>query len=241
MKKYINYISENIDDNNLIIHNLSYYDIINICELENLEINKSYEDSNNMGYCDYIKQFIEHPSLFKNTNYRFLIGIKNKKLASLFYKVINTQPNQYGDGYIISTEKGSANKMFLEMKKEGSFTTFSNLDNIPSIKAQLKIGAEILALSSNAPDKYKASENYNISIDNNIIELMKEKEIYYKDTYTNNEFFFLDKNNEINLNKIENFLLNNSNIKLFYPQDKFIEEDGKVNIKLKLYFYHKKI
>jgi len=220
--------------NKLEIKNLNYYEIIELCELDNLNIDKTYKDKWNMNYCDYIKKFKSNSNIFKN-NYTFLIGIKNNNLISLFYKVLNENPNFYGDGYIISTEKGTANKMFLEMKKYGSFTTFSNLENIGSIKAQLKIGAEILSLSSNSPDK--ENDYYNAQItDNNILKLMKNEKIYYVDKYTNEKFFFMSKNEKIDISKLSSYLIQNDNIKLIYPKNKFKNK----STGLKIYFFHKK-
>jgi hypothetical protein len=227
------------DINTLEIKSLNYYEIIELCGLGNLKIDKLYKDQWEMGYCDYIKKFKNNPNIFLN-NYIFLIGIKNEKLVSLFYKVLNENPNFYGDGYIISTEKGTANKMFLEMKKYGSFTTFSNLENIASIKAQLKIGAEILNLSSNAPDK--GNGLYNAQITNeNILELIKNEKIYFNDTYTNEKFLFMNKHDEIDLSKLSQYLIRNDDIKLVYPKDKFKKDkNGKTSTGLKIYFFHKK-
>ena len=248
MKNYKNFIliTEDSDDlilddiNKLEIQEISYYDIINLCELENLEIDKSYKDKWKFGYCDYIKNFKDNPNLYSDKNYHFLIGIKNNKLVSLFYKYLNTDRNEYGDGYIISTEKGSANKMFLEMMKIGNFTTFSNLENIASIKAQLKIDAEILCLSSNAPDKTNGTFNPNIT-DDKILQLMKEDKIYYKDTYTNEDFFFMNKKEEIDIRKLKSYLIKNDDIKLVFPEGVFNKGvDDKEETGLKLYFYYKK-
>ena len=243
MKNYKTFILENLkgDIINLDIQDLSYYDIINLCELDNLSIDKNYKDKWKLGYCDYIKDFKNDPNKFSNPNYHFLVGIKNDKLVSLFYKYINTDRNEYGDGYIISTENGSANKMFMEMKSLGNYTTFSNLENIPSIKAQLKIDAEILCLSSNPPNKDTKAFNPNIT-DNKILELMKDEKIYYKDTYTNEEFFFMNKKDEIDIRKLSQYLIRNDDIKLVFPKEDFPKGvDDKAETGLKLYFYHKKI
>ena len=241
--KTYNQILENSDEliksgiNTLEIKLLNYYEIIELCGLENLKINKQYTDRWDMGYCDYIKKFKKYPKTFLN-NYKFLIGIKNEKLVSLFYKLLNDNPNFYGDGYIISTEKGTANNMFLEMKKYGSFTTFSDLENIASIKAQLKIDAEILSLSSNTPN----NGVYEAQITNDIIlELIKNEKIYFNDTYTNEKFLFMNKNNEIDLTKLSSYLIRNEDVKLVYPEDKFKKDkDGKTSTGLKIYFFHKK-
>jgi len=227
------------DINTLEIKFLNYYEIIELCGLENLKIDKQYKDKWKMGYCDYIKKFKKYPKIFLN-DYKFLIGIKNEKLVSLFYKVLNDNPNFYGDGYIISTEKGTANKMFLEMKKYGGFTTFSNLENIASIKAQLKIGAEILSLSSNAPDKGNGIYDTQITNDT-ILELIKNEKIYFNDTYTNEKFLFFNKKDEIDLTKLSSYLIRNDDVKLIYPEDQFKKDkDGKTSTGLKIYFYHKK-
>jgi len=247
MKNYINYITENSDDliisdiNTLDIQELSYFDIINLCELKDLKIDKSYKDSNNWRYCDYIKSFKDNPHHFNHNDFHFLIGIKNKQLVSLFYKKLNASKNIYGDGYIISTEKGSANKMFEYMRKIGPFTTFSNLENIASIKAQLKIGAEILCLSDNAPDK--DTETFKTTIDNSkILELMKNEKLYYNDTYTNEKFYFMNKKNEIDIRKLRNYLIENDDIKLVYPEKSlgYDEKNDKEYSGLKIYFYHGK-
>jgi len=226
MKTYKHFLlTEDSDDlimddiNTLEIRSLNYYDIINLCDLENLEIDKTYKDQWCFTYCDYIKQFKDNKAIFEK-GYIFLIGIKNEKLVSLFYKQVNTPKDVYGDGYIISTEKGSANKMFLEMKKEGGFTTFSNIENIASIKAQLKIGAEILCLSSNAPDKTNGAYNPNIT-DGKVLELIKDEKIYYKDSYTGNDFFFMNGKDEIDIRNLSNYLLTNDDIKLEIPEDTF--------------------
>ena len=247
MKNYKTFLlTEDSDDlikdgiNTLEIQELSYYDIIDLCELDNLEIDKSYKDKWDFGYCDYIKAFKKNSKLYSNPNYHYLIGIKNNKLVSLFYKYVNTERNIYGDGYIVSTEKGSANKMFLEMKKLGGYTTFSNLENIASIKAQLKIGAEILCLSSNPPDKANGAYNPNIT-DNKILELMNEEKLLYKDSYTGEDFLFMNKKEEIDIRKLSSYLISNEDIKLVFPEGSFKKGvDDKEESGLKLYFYHKK-
>ena len=250
MKNYLNYIKENSDDliisdiNTLDIQELSYFDIINICELEELKIDKSFKDKNgnDWGYCDYIKSFKDNPHHFNHNDFHFLIGIKNKELVSLFYKKLNPSKNIYGDGYIISTEKGTANKMFLEMKKIGAFTTFSNLENIASIKAQLKLDAEILCLSDSAPDK--DTETFKTTIDNpKILELMKNEKLYYNDTFTNEKFYFMNNKDEIDIRKLKNYLISNDDIKLVYPEKSlgYDKQNNKEYSGIKIYFYHKKI
>jgi hypothetical protein len=221
----------------LIIHNIPYYDIINICELNNLKIDKSFKDQWEMGYCDYIKIFKKNEKKFSDLNYQFLIGIRNEELVSLFYKIVGTDRNKYGDGYIVSSQKGNANEMFLEMKKHGHYTTYSNLENIASIKSQLKINAEIITLSTTAPDK---DGNFSNNIDEKILELIKKEKIYFKDTYNNREFFFMNKKHEIDIRKLDQFLLNNSDVKLIFPKDTFKENPNTKEIEtgLKLYFYH---
>jgi len=244
MKNYINYIKENSDDliisdiNTLDIQELSYFDIINLCELDVLKIDKSFTDKNDWGYCDYIKSFRDNPHHFKHNNFHFLIAIKNKNLVGLFYKKLNESKSIYGDGYILCSEKGTANKMFEAMKKNGSFTTFSNLENIASIKAQLKLNAEILCLSNSAPDK--DTETFKTTIDNpKILELMKNKKLYYNDTYTNEKFYFMNDKDEIDIRKLKNYLIVNDDIKLVYPE--YDDKNNKEYSGLKIYFYHEKI
>jgi len=227
------------ETSDLEIKELNYYDIINICNIETLKIDKEYEDQHERKYCDYVGDFIKYPQMFEK-KYTYLIGIKNNHLVSLFYKVLNDNQNFYGDGYIISSKKGNANKMFMAMKERGSFTTFSNLDNIGSLKAQLKINAEILCLSDTPPDKDNGTYNQNVS-NQMLLDLMKNEKIYFNDTYTNEKFFFMNDNGEIDLSKLSTYLLSNDDIKLIYPKDKFKKDkNGKTTTGLKVYFYHKK-
>ena len=247
MKNYKNFlITEDSDDmilddvNTIDIQELAYYNIIDICNLENLKIDKQHKDKYKFGYCDYIKKFKDNPKIFSDNNYRFLIAIKNENLVGLFYKQVGFDKDIYGDGYILTSENGTANKMFLEMKKLGGYTTFSDLENIASIKAQLKIGAEILSLSSNPPDKANGVFNPNIT-DDKLLQLIRDEKIYYKDTYTNEDFFFMNKKGEIDISKLDTYLISNDDVKLVVPEDKNIK-NGKDDIKLtglKLYFYHK--
>lgn len=247
MKKYNNFLitetnKKTIIDNknNFYIKELSYYDIINLCELNMIDIDSMYKDRWNFGYCDYINNFKNNRSIYSDKNYHFLVGIKDNKLVSLFYKYVNSDKNFYGDGYIISTEKGTANKMFLEMKKIDGFTTFSNLENISSIKSQLKLNAEILSLSSSPPKSKNDFFDKNI-LDESILQMIKDEKIYYKDTYTGNIFKFVNEKGDIDLKTLSYYLTINENIKLIFPKNTFgVGVDGIEETGLKLYFYHKK-
>ena len=240
MKNYKNFlITEDSDDlilddvNKVIIQEKTYDEIIQITEIDNLEISNE-TDKFKFSHTEYINMFRKDKSLFNNGKFKFLIAIKNKKLVGLFYKELGLPKDKYGEGYIfcLKSEKGIANKMFMEMQKLGSYTTFANAENIGSIKSQLKIDAEIIALSNTPPNKGTGVYTPSIT-DEKILKLIQDEKIYYTDTYTNENYYFMDKNDEIKLNGLVNYLASNANVKLISP------DNMKNNTGLKIYFFIK--
>lgn len=225
MKNFINFIKEN-KENEIKILELSYYDFINICDMYKAV---NFTDKYKQTICDVVKSVRENPELFSNTSkkYHFLVAIKNDMLVGVFYKQLNS--NGYGDGYIIS--KGFGKELINEMRKYGSFITFSNLSNIPSLKSQLKMGGEILCVCDNAPDKNTG--NYNTEFtDISLKELMIDEKLYYKDG--DDKFYIFDEFGKFKYNDFIKFLLENDRIQVIEPKENIASN-------IKIYFSFKQL
>lgn len=230
MKTYLNYIKENEEqekpEEKLKIIELSYFDFINLCNTY-----KAIDHKDDYGFtiCDIINQVKEDPNTFSNKSnkYHFLAAIKDDKLLGVFYKQLIGNPETYDLGYIIS--KGAGKELLLEMRKLGSYTTFSNISNIRSMKSQLKSGGEIICVCDNAPDKSNGS--YNKELSDNIKELMIDEKLYYKDG--DDKFFFFDDKENFKINDIKEFFTTHDRIELV--------DKNKIGKKVKVYFLFKKL
>ena len=221
--QYINKIQESKE---LKIIELSYFNFINLCDIyETVNIKDKY----GLTLCNIIKQVKDQPEIFSNKSnkYHFLAAIKNDKLLGIFYKQLIGNPNTYDVGYIIS--KGAAKELLSKMRKLGSYTTFSNINNIGSIKSQLAIGGKIICICDNAPNKSDGS--YNKKFDDIIKELLMDKKLYYRDGVE--EFYFLDKKGNLKINELKDFLLTHDKIKII--------DKAKIGDKIKIYFLFKKL
>lgn len=224
MKKFTQYINEGIENNEIEIKELSYLDFINLCDIYE-QIN--YKNKYGLTICDIVNQIKNNPKLFSNKSnkYHFLSAIKNGILIGVFYKQLIGNPDIYDDGYIIS--KGAGKKLLRKMKTIGSFTTFSNISNIPSMKSQLETGAEIICITDNPPNKPNGSYNKNIS--NDMKNLLIDNFYYISN---NEKFYFLDETGNLKKNELKNFLLSNNKITIIDKQ--------KIGEKIKIYFLFKK-
>jgi len=208
MKTFYNYIKES---NEVKILELSYFDFINICDIYDVI---KHKDNYGNTICDIVNKVKEQPEFSKQSNkYRFLVAIQDKKIQGVFYKQLGGNPNRYDMGYIIS--KGVGKILFNEMRKLGSYTTFSNIGNIPSLKSQLSMGAQIICICDNAPDKSNGSYNQNFS-DENLKQLMIDEKIYYRDA--DEEFYFFDEKGNLNIKGFTDFLLSHDRIELVVPK-----------------------
>lgn len=225
MKKFLNYIKEH---NEIKIIELSYFDFINICDIYDVV---DYKDNYNYTICDIVNQVKESSEYSKHSNkYRFLVALENKTIKGVFYKQLGGNPDIYDMGYIIS--KGYGKILLKEMSKLGSYTTFSNISNIPSMKSQLSEGAEIICICDNPPNKDDGSYNKDF-FNNEIKQFLIDEKIYYKDD--DDEYFFFDENENFNKNELKSFLLNHKNIKLIDKSKKDIGSS------IKVYFLFNKI
>ncbi len=226
MKKYINFISENI--NEVKIKELSYFDFINLCDTYKAI---DYKDKSNNKIYDIIKSVKDNPNIFsmKSNKYHFLAALKGKEIIGVFYKQLGGNPDIYDDGYIISN--GAGQELLLEMRKLGSYTTFSNIGNIPSLKSQLKIGAEIICLTDSSPEKPSGFYNKEIS-DQSLKQLLIDEKLYYKDG--SDKFYFYDESGNLNINGLKDFLINQENITVIEPKKD-------ISSKIKVYFLLKKL
>jgi hypothetical protein len=229
MKTYTDYIKENEEqkpEEKLKIIELSYFDFINLCNTY-----KAIDHKDKYGFtiCDIIKQVKDNPDTFstKSNKYHFLAAIKNNELLGIFYKQLIGNPETYDLGYIIS--KGAGQELFYEMRKLGSYTTFSNISNIKSMKSQLKTGGEIIYVCDNSPDKSNGS--YNKELSDNIKELMIDEKLYYKDG--DDKFFFFDDKENFKMKELKEFLITHDRIELV--------DKNKIGDKVKVYFLFKKI
>jgi len=226
MKNYTNFIKEESDNNEIKIIELSYYDFINVCS-----IYKTIDFKDEFGYdIKKIVQLVKQdPGKVgfsnKSNKYHFLIALQNKTLIGVFYKQLRGNPDLYDDGYIIS--KGAGQQLLMEMKKLGSYTTFSKLSNIPSLKSQIKIGAEFICMTDSSPDKPSGSYKKEFT-DKQLIELMKDEKIYL---VGGDEKFFLfdEKSGKFKYKEFVEFIKDNKNITIVEPKEGLTS-------KIKLYF-----
>jgi hypothetical protein len=226
MKNYLNYIKEKQEqkpEEKLKIIELSYFDFINLC---NIYKPIDHKDKYGFTICDIIKQVKEDPFIWLN-KYHFLAAIKGDILLGVFYKQLIGNPEIYDFGYIIS--KGAGKELFQYMRKLGSYTTFSNISNIKSIKSQLKSGGEIIYVCDNPPDKSNGS--YNKELSDNVKELMIDEKLYYKDG--DDKFFFFDDKGNFKMKELKEFLISNDRIELV--------DKNKIGDKVKIYFLFKKL
>lgn len=218
MKKFTQHVYE--QQNELKIIELSYSDFINLC---NMYKDIDYRDKYNNSICDIIKIVKEKPKEFssKTNKYHFLAALKNNIIIGIFYKQLIGNPEIYDSGYIIS--KGAGKELMTKMKNLGSYTTFSNLDNINSMKMQLSVGGEIKYICDHAPNKENGT--YDKELSENIKKLLIDKKLYYKDT---EDFYFLDDNGNLKIKELKDFLLKHDKITII---DKY-----KICDTIKIYF-----
>lgn len=228
MKLFSTYINEETEVNEVKIIELSYFDFINLCDTYKPV---DFRDKQGNDICKIIKMVSTNPEYSKLSNkYHFLAAIKEKQLLGVFYKQLRGNPNIYDDGYIIS--KGAGQELFMRMRKLGPYTTFSNINNIASLKAQLKMGAEVLCITDNIPDKTGAIipdfKNEKLK------QLLIDEKIYYKDEDEYEEFFFYDEKGNLNIKGFTTFLTTQDRIKVVSPSTDIAS-------KVKVYFLFKKL
>lgn len=223
MKTFTQHINEN--NENLKIIELSYFDFIDLC---NIYKSIDFKDDYDLSICDIINQVKNQPEEFsiKSNKYHFLAAIKDNKLIGVFYKQLIGNPNIYDKGYIISKKAGK--ELLRKMKSIGSFTTFSNVSNIPSMKSQLSVGAEIIYICDNPPDK--SNGTYNKEFSESIKELLINEKLYYKDG--DEKFYFLDDKGKLKINELKNFLLTHTKID--------VVDKANIGKKIKIYFLFNK-
>ena len=224
MKTFHNYITENQEQTELKIMELSYYDFINLCD-----IYKTIKFKDKYGYtiCKIISQVKQQPEVFskKSNKFHFLVAVKNKEILGVFYKQLGGNPDKYDTGYIIS--KGAGKELFAKMRELGSYNTFSNISNISSIKSQLSMGAEILYINNSEPNQ---DGTYDNTLSEENIESMKDEKFYYKDG--DDEFFFFDEKAKLKLKELKTFLLEHNRIEVI--------DKAKLSKKLYIYFLFNK-
>lgn len=228
MKKYLNFINENddlIDEDKLEVREFSYFDFINLCDVyKSIE----HKDKDENTICKIINDVKEDPKTFsKHSNkYHFLAAIKKRKIHGIFYKQIIGNPDKYEMGFIIS--KGVVRELFSAMQAIGSYTTFTNIENIPSIKSQLAMGAEIICITDNTPNN---TGNYNKDFTDQTKQLLIDEKIYYRDG--EDELHLLDEKGNINIKGFVDFLSTHTRIELSTPK-------GDIGSKIKVYFLYNK-
>jgi hypothetical protein len=225
MKNYNNFIIENIENDDKIIE-LSYFDFIDIC---NVYKSIDFTDKNGNTICGIVDLVKKSPDIFskKSNKYHFLAAIKNKTVLGVFYKQLFGNREIYGDGYIIS--KGKGKDLFDEMRKLGEYATFSNLNNIQSIKSQIEMGAEIICITDSIPNKPDGVYNKEFT-DQSLKQLMFDEKIYYKSG--NDKLFIFDEFGKFNQSEFINFIIENENIFVIEPEENIAS-------KIKLYFWFK--
>ena len=223
MKNYLNYIKE---ENEIKIIELSYFDFINVCDTyETVDITDNY----NNNICSIINSVKENPETFSkiSNKYHFLVAIQDKKIYGVFYKSFKGNSSDYTDGYIIS--KGVASLLFKEMQKIGEYITFSNLENIASLKSQLSTGAEIICICDNPPNKDTGYYNPDFT-DSGLKQMLIDEKIYYK--CGSDVFLFYDDKEQLKVKELNKFLLDNKNVSIIQPSDD-IGRQIKVYLKFK--------
>lgn len=225
MKSYLTFIKESKEEIKII--ELSYYDFINICDLYK---SIDFRDQYNNSICDIVKRVKDNRDLYSNISkkYHFLIAVKNEQLIGVFYKQLNGNIDLYDDGYIIS--KGAGKELLNAMKNLGSFTTFTNISNISSLKAQIEMGAEIICICDNAPNKLTGNYNKDFN-DISLKKAMIDEKLFYKDG--NNKFFIFDEFGNFKKKEFVNFINDNDNIEIKEPNKNMAS-------KIKIYFLFQK-
>lgn len=230
MKNYKNFIKEDIQDNEIKIIELSYYDFINICDVYKIV---DFKDEHGYDIKKIVELVKQDPGKVgfsnKSNKYHYLVAIRNKTIIGVFYKQLRGNPDFYDDGYIIS--KGAGQQLLMEMRKLGPYTTFSRLNNIGSLKVQIKMGGKFLCMTDSSPDKPSGAYNKEFT-NKQLIELMKEEKIYF--IGGDEKFFLFDEKGNFKIKELSEFISKNKNITLIEPK-----KDLASNIKL--YFLFTKI
>jgi hypothetical protein len=231
MKNYNNFIKEEVEnENELKIIELSYYDFISLCDIYK---SIDFKDANGYDICKVVELVKQDPGKVgfsnKSNKYHFLAAIQNKILLGVFYKQLRGNPDLYDDGYIIS--KGAAQELLSEMRKLGPYTTYSKLNNIGSLKSQIKMGGEFICITDSDPTKPIGTFTKEFS-DNQLKDLMIGEKIYF--IGGDEKFFFYDEKGNFKIKELTEFLNSNKHITVVEPKEG-------ITSNIKLYFLFNKL